>query len=337
MADDKIRLLILLTKRQPPSSRLRMTACLDEFRGRGVEPEVLPIPSDPLGRLKMLFRARSADAIILQKKTSFKLYELKLLQRANANIIFDMDDAVMFHELEHGQPLTGKNLLKFLRTINHCKGVVAGNDFLARFAEPNCSKVLVLPTPIDTGLYRPKDCSEQSARVCVGWLGVAGNLRYLDELAPVFVRLAEKYPGFYLKIVSNRFVDIPGVPIEKELWNLESEQASLRSFDIGIMPLDDSLWARGKCGYKLLQYMGVAVPVVASPVGINTEFVQDGVNGFLARNHEEWFRYLSQLIESREQRVALGRQGECRVRESYSRHAYVARYSDFIKNILSGG
>ena len=183
---EELRLLVLLSKRQPPSSRLRMTDCFDEFRKHGIEPTALPIPSDPLGRIRMLHEAARHDIVVIQKKTSLHSFELKLLQRANPRLVFDMDDAVMFHELEHHQPLTGKNLLKFLRTINHCAAVVAGNRFLAGFAEPNCQRVIVLPTPVDTARYRLKDYDMPSDTVTVGWLGVSGNLHYLERLAPVF-------------------------------------------------------------------------------------------------------------------------------------------------------
>lgn len=329
-----IHLLVLLTKRQPPSSRLRFFGCFDEFRKHGVIPESLPIPSDPFGRIRMLFKARQADVVVLQKKTSLSLLELKLLRWANPRIIFDMDDAVMFHELEHQRPLTGKNVRKFLRTINHCQAVVAGNPFLARFAEPNCARVFVLPTPVDTDKYQPRDYTSGKTEVVVGWLGVSGNLRYLEQLAPVFSELARKYPQFRLKIVSNDFIEIPGVPIIKEKWTLASEQASLHSFDIGIMPLDDSLWSRGKCGYKILQYMGAGVPVVASPVGINADFLQNGEAGILASDHDSWIKALSLLISDDEARRQMGQAGREKLEENYSNAKYSINYCNIIRNLV---
>jgi glycosyltransferase involved in cell wall biosynthesis len=328
-----LKLLVLLTKRQPPSSRLRMTACFDDFRKHDIEPTALPIPSDPLRRIHMLREAARHDVVVIQKKTSLHSFELKMLRRANPRLVFDMDDAVMFHELEHHQPLTGKNFLKFVRTIDHCAAVVAGNRFLAGFAEPNCKQVIVLPTPVDTAHYRLKDYNTPSDTVTVGWLGVSGNLHYLERLAPVFQALAEEFPQFRLKIVSNDFIDISGVPIIKERWSLETEIDSLRSFDIGIMPLDDTLWARGKCGYKILQYFGVGVAAVASPVGINTEFVEDGKTGALASSVKDWELALRKLIISPEIRRANGAAGHALLLEKYSREQYVKQYANLLGNL----
>lgn len=330
-----LKLLVLLTKRQPPSSRLRMTACFDEFRKHGIEATGIPIPSGLFGRIQLLREAARHDVVLIQKKTSFRLLELKLLRRANPRLVFDMDDAVMFHELEHHQPLTGKNLIKFLRTIDHCAAVVAGNRFLAAFAEANCPRVTVLPTPIDTCHYRLKDYAAPTDTVTVGWLGVSGNLHYLRRLAPVFQALAREFPQFRLKIVSNDFIDIEGVPIIKERWSLEGELESLRSFDIGIMPLDDSLWARGKCGYKILQYFGVGVPAVASPVGINAEFIANGSTGFMANSLAEWQSALVTLIGDAEHRQKMGRQAHHDLTQKYSMQRYVEHYAEIIKSLAA--
>lgn len=329
-----MKALFLLTKRQPPSSRLRVINCLPAFREAGIEPTVMPIPSGSIGRIRMLRAVAGNDVVLIQKKTSFHPFELALMQRLNPCIIFDMDDAVMFHELEHRQPLTGKNFLKFIRTVNHCAAVVAGNQFLANFAEPNCRHVHVLPTPIDADRYKVKEYSKPSEKVIIGWIGVAGNLHYLKRLEPVFKRLCAEFSNVYLKIVSNDFIEMDGVRIIKEVWALDTEIESLRSFDIGIMPLDDTHWARGKCGYKILQYMGVGVPVVASPVGINSEFIRPGEAGFLASNGEEWYLGLRALIISPESRKSMGLRGRQLVENKYSQDQFVEAYIEIFKHLI---
>lgn len=328
-----MKVLFLLTKRQPPSSRLRVMNCLDAYRAAGIEPTVLPIPSGFLDRIRMLHAVAHNDVVLIQKKTSFHPVELALMKRLNPRIIFDMDDAVMLHELEHHKPLTGKNLIKFIRTVNHCAAVVAGNRFLAAFAEPNCKHVYELPTPIDTQRYELKDYSTPSDKVIIGWVGVRGNLHYLKRLEEVFRKLCAEFPNLYLKIVSNDFIDMDGVRIIKERWALDTEIDSLRSFDIGIMPLDDTLWARGKCGYKILQYMGVGVPAVASPVGINSEFIRHGESGFLAASPDDWYKALKTLVAESWTRQAFGLKGRELVEQYYSQEYFSAQYLKIFREV----
>jgi glycosyltransferase involved in cell wall biosynthesis len=330
-----MKVLFLLTKRQPPSSRLRMLNCLPAYREAGIKPMVMPIPSDPVGRIGMLRAMAANDVVVIQKKTSFHALELALMKKFNPRIIFDMDDAVMFHELEHHQPLTGKNFLKFIRTVNHCAAVVAGNQYLAKFAEPNCRHVHVLPTPIDVDRYKVKEYGHTSDKVTIGWIGVAGNLHYLKRLEPVFQRLSAEFANVHLKIISNEFIDMDGVRIIKEKWALDTEIESLCSFDIGIMPLDDTHWARGKCGYKILQYMGVGVPVVASPVGINSEFIRPGEVGYLASDKEEWYQGLRALVISPESRQSMGLRGRQLVEDRYSQMRYAAAYAEILGQVAA--
>ena len=322
---------LFLFSKMLPSTRLRMVDCFDAYRAAGIECTVRMIPPGPIGRLSALYAASSHDLVVLQKKTSLRRGELALLKRCNPRIIFDFDDAVMFHEQEHRKPLTGKPFLKFVRTINHCATAVAGNRFLAAFAEANCPRVYVLPTPIDVDRYPLKDYGRPAETVTVGWLGAGGNLHFVRALAGVVQRLAKECPAVRFKIVSNQSIEIPGVPILFEPWSLEGEIAALQSFDIGIMPLPDSVWARGKCGYKILQYMGVGVPAVASPVGINTEFIQPGVTGFLADGESEWVEHLRFLIDHPNERREMGLNGRAVVEARYSKTRFAQRYIEVLR------
>jgi len=329
-----VKVLFLLSKRQPPSARIRIVNSIPIWQEHGVEATVVPIPSGLSGRLNLLKLAKQHDVVLIQKKTSFRGFELKQLRKANPNIVFDYDDAVMFHELEHHKPIVGKHFKKFIRTIDHCAAVVAGNRFLARFAEANCPNTHVIPTPVDIKEPVLRDWSQAQDKVIVGWLGVAGNLHYLEELAPVFQRLANRYPNFYLKIVSNDFIDIEGVNVIKEKWSLEGQAAALASFDVGIMPLKDNLWSWGKCGYKILQYFGAGVPAVASPVGINMEFVQNGKTGFLAQTQEDWEQSISTFLESRDLNKQCGLNGYAYLAENHTQENFAIRYLSVMQNLI---
>ncbi|MFQ5455985.1 MAG: glycosyltransferase family 4 protein [Nitrospirota bacterium] len=333
--EQKIKVLVMLTNRKPPSSRLRFQECRDDFLRCGIDADFIPIVSGPIGRASLILKTRQYNCIIIQKKTSFNKFELILMRFLNPNIIFDYDDAVMFHEIENCRPLSGKNLIKFLRTIRYCKAVVTGNEFLSEFAISNCQRVFVLPTPIDTTKYRMKDYySKEDNGTVIGWIGVSGNLRYLKGIEPSLREISKRYPDTKLKIISNRTISIDGIRVIFKKWRIDEEIEDLRGIDIGIMPLDRSLWARGKCGYKILQYMGVGVPVIASPVGINGEIIRHGENGFLASTLEEWIEYIILLINSPEKRKYIGIQGRYTVEKSYSLKKYSENYNNVIRYII---
>jgi glycosyltransferase involved in cell wall biosynthesis len=330
-----MKVLFLLSKRQPPSSRLRMTCMIPALEREGWLCTLLPIPSDPIGRLRMIRACARHDVVVLQKKTSLHGPELSLMRWANPNLVFDFDDAVMFHELEHGKPLRAKSLAKFLRTVRACRAVVAGNQFLAGFARPICPEVHVLPTPIDTDRYMPKDRTRPGDGVTVGWLGTPGGLPHVAALGEAFRAVAAKVEGFRLKIVSSGFIDLPGVEVVKKRYRVEDEIADLQSFDIGIMPLQDTLWTRGKCGFKILQYMGVGIPAVASPVGINADLVRHGETGFLATDAEAWRDALLTLATDPVLRASLGAAGRARVLTRYNQSAYTLAYRDIVGRLAS--
>lgn len=330
-----MKVCILVPGRELPSTRLRLREPSRLWEREGIECRFFEIPSGPLGRWKVMGEVRSCDAVILQKKTSLNPWDLSRLARQNPRIIFDFDDAVMFHEVEHGKELSGKHFRKFIRTVLHAESVVAGNNFLARFARDAGCEVAVLPTPVDPDRYRPfpgKECPPEKSPV-IGWLGVAQNQKYLEPLRGAFRLLAGTFPGLRVKIVSERFPFDPGIPVDRKPWKLEEEPADIASFTVGIMPLPDNLWAWGKCGYKLIQYLASGVPVVASPVGLNLDIVREGKNGYFAATAEEWAEKLGILLSSPTLARELGEYGREDVERRYSLRAYAQGYL----KVLAGG
>jgi glycosyltransferase involved in cell wall biosynthesis len=179
-------------------------------------------------------------------------------------------------------------------------------------------KVFIIPTCIDMNLYPRKKKISNSQEIILGWIGTKGNLKYLKKLEPVFEIIRQRFPQAKLKIVSNDFYDSSYLPTIKKLWNLEEENEDLISFDIGLMPLNDDLWSRGKCGLKIIQYLSVGVPAVCTPVGINSDIVKNGENGFWATNDQEWVDHLSTLIQNQELRSQMGLKGIGTVEREYS-------------------
>jgi glycosyltransferase involved in cell wall biosynthesis len=198
--------------------------------------------------------------------------------------------------------------------------VTVGNQFLRDEVHKveREKEVFLIPTSIETSLYPKKKEISNESEFILGWIGTKGNLRYLRKLEPVFETVSRRFSHLRLKIVSNDFYDSAHLPTIKKRWRLEDENEDLVSFDVGLMPLDNDLWSRGKCGLKIIQYLSVGVPAVCTPVGINRDIVKDGENGFWATTNEEWVDRLSRLIQNRDLRRKMGLKGMETVEGEYS-------------------
>lgn len=233
-------------------------------------------------------------------------------------MVLDYDDA-LFHQYDnHRNPwvrwLLGRKIATVMRLAHT---VVAGNDYLADYARrAGALRVQVIPTVIDLSRYPMKDWTSGSAPFTIGWIGSPSTARYLREIAPA---LAEVCKGgrAQVRLVGSGPVDLPGVPLEVIPWREETEVDEIRRFDIGIMPLPDEPWARGKCGFKLIQYMACGLPVVASPVGVNCQIVEPGGNGFLAATEDEWVNGLTTLLADAALRESMGHAGRLKVEQRY--------------------
>ena len=328
-----MKVLCVVEHGNAPSTRLRLGDCLDYYAALKVQATVLPTRRSSLSeRLRVLREAHRHDLVVLFKTIGFNEFELGLLQRANRRIVFDFDDAVMFREQKHRRPLRGKNFKKFLRTVQHCAAVVAGNDFLAGFAEAAGCRAIILPTSIDLRRYHLKKNFDRPG-LTIGWVGLSDGLPYLRHIQPALERLSESFPGLKLKVVSDKPLQLDRVHVENEPWRLETEQANLAGFDIGIMPLWDSVWTRGKCGYKILQYMGVGTAVVASDVGVNNQIIRHGENGFLARTQDDWVEALSSLIRDAGLRKTFGLRGRELIEKRYSLERFAQGYVRLMEEV----
>ena len=329
-----MKVLFVTEPNQAPSTRLRVGEYIDDYREHGVAPTLLSPKATVRERRRVIREAGKHDVVVLCKTTSFTILQLRSLRRANPKIIFDYDDAVMFREQKFRQPLTGKSFKKFLRTLHICKAAVAGNSYLGSFAEACDVPATVLATPIDLRKYKLKTYSPNVA-VTVGWLGLSDGLPYLEFIEPALQRLAERFPGFRLRVICDKPLTLKGVRVENELWQRETEQGTLASFDVGIMPLWDSVWTRGKCGYKILQYMGVGTPVVASDVGVNSQIITHGENGFIARTQDDWVERISELLSNVDVRRRLGGNGRKLVERCYSHTDFIKSYVNLLNDVAA--
>ncbi len=224
---------------------------------------------------------------------------------------------------------------KFAATCRWVDVVAAGNDVLAGVARLSAPTVTILPTSIDTAAYQPTTAAAADPPTIV-WIGSPENLVYLEMIRPALARLTTRYPTLKMRVICSRFPDWSEVNIERIAWSSATEATELAAAHIGVMPLTDDEWARGKCAFKLLQYMAAALPCVASPVGANTEAVIDGFNGFHARTVDDWERHLEALIRSPEVRARFGASGRAHVESRYAMRAYQARYLELLQRLASG-
>jgi glycosyltransferase involved in cell wall biosynthesis len=270
---------------------------------------------------QVLFLAPSYDAVWISREMlplGPPLLERLLLWRS-PRVILDMDDALHISDKESSRwlPRLLRDYGKFGRMASRYTAVVCGNAYLAEFYQQHGATVKIIPTVVEADRYATVTPSASDA-VRIGWIGTPLNRHHVDLLQPVFAALAQQR-SFKLVIVGLNeplYWDLPNVRYLK--WTLAGELDFFTQFDIGIMPLKDSPFARGKCAFKLLQYMAVGLPVVASPVGANCDVIDDGRNGFLADTTDEWITALKILIDDPELRRRMGESGRDLVRRSYS-------------------
>lgn len=242
-----------------------------------------------------------------------------LLGTSGRPMVYDFDDAVFLPNVSEANRSVGalKYPQKVGQIIRRCAHVIAGNDFLAAFARAHNPAVTVIPTCVDTDLFAPAATATRPVPR-LGWIGTPTTVPYLAVLRPILAELAQA-SRFTLRVCgAGAPFDAPGVAVEHDRWMLEREVELFNTCDVGVYPLDDDDWGRGKCGFKAIQFMACGVPVVAAPVGVNREIIQDGVNGFLAATRDEWVRKLRRLIEDPDLRRDMGRR---------ARATIVARYS----------
>ncbi|MBI1950792.1 MAG: glycosyltransferase family 4 protein [Acidobacteria bacterium] len=334
-----------------PSSRLRVLQHLDLLKGRGIDPDVFVAKGTrAVDLVDLSRRARRADAVLVQKKL-FTRWKLPLLL-GPAPLLFDLDDAVFavstdererFGE-DRAERRARSRRLRLAAVLRRSRAVFAGNGFLADYARRFASNVTVLPTGVDLrpfpdeAVRRAREARRgRGAGARVGWIGSRPGLRYLEILAEPLRRVVEKNPQARFVQVCSAFVDLPGVPTDTIGWSRENETAALLDFDVGVMPLDESPFSQGKCGFKILMYYAAGLPVVCSPVGANRELVVHGETGFLARTADEWASGLELLFADPDLGAAMGERGRTLLRERYGAMVIGSQLADRIAAAVGHG
>lgn len=320
-------LLLILRKHDEPSARFRYLSYLPRLKLDFnvsvffVEPRLgnrirfLKSPIKILSIFALIFRSRKYDVIVMQrpmtstrKKTA--IFE-KLISRFNKNIVFDMDDAIFV-----------PNPVQIQSILNISALCICGNEFIRSYCSQYNANSVVVPTGIDVAKFKPKAqalISDEKNNIVIGWTGTSGNYQYFsDELKQSIRVILSSRRNVELIIISDELPDSTfDFPYTFLPWRSLSEVEDLQKIDIGLMPLDDSDWARGKCGFKIIQYGSIGIPALASPVGVNSEIIINNQTGVLVPDGF-WQSAMERLIDDTALRTAMGMAARERVEMRYS-------------------
>lgn len=333
------------------STRYRLEQYAPGLRSHGIDLRMAYLLDDQY--LRRTFRGQKASMLGLLRSGISRLSELAMLHRSDAAIVhcellplipgwldrallqrpylYDFDDA-FYLRYQKGKMGAFKPLLgnKFDQVIKGAAAVTAGNDDLARYARQLNPMTEVLPTVVDINRYIP-DRTNKAATFTVGWIGSPSTAPYLQEIVTPLARLADEGP-IRLIVIGGTPPEIAGVDVLALPWNENTEVELINSFDVGVMPLPDDEWSRGKCAFKLIQYMACAVPVVASAVGANKAVVSSEC-GHLAKTEDEWVTALRALRDSSSTRHQMGEAGRQRVAKHYSLQIALPKMAAVVRQV----
>jgi glycosyltransferase involved in cell wall biosynthesis len=312
--------------------RHRVDVFIPTLEEQGWHVEKWVIPRGFLRRARLFWRVRGADVVVVIRKL-FRPGQMRVLRWCARRLVFDFDDALVYRDSRRRQQFSRLRSRWFGRMMRAADRAIAGNDYLARLAARFGGHADVIPTCVDDRRLTPAGAHQGGGKVIIGWIGSRSTLMYLESLKPVFEEIGNRYgASVALKVVCDAFPAPIGVEGIQKPWSLSDELEDLRSFDIGIMPLPDDPWTRGKCGFKILQYMAVGIPTIASPVGVNTTMIYDGETGFLPRDHDDWVRVLGMMIENVTFRESMGLLARNSLRGRYAVGDWSARYLRVIED-----
>jgi glycosyltransferase involved in cell wall biosynthesis len=353
----KVALLCPYPLGEAPSQRFRFEQYLPYLEHQGIEVKVYPFLNQNgwkifyahgkplkkivhlvlgcLMRTGHLFKLRNADFVFIHREAAplgppvFEWVIAKILRK---RIVYDFDDAIWLPNFspQHRNVHRLKAYWKVKHIVRWSHKVSVGNQFLAEYARRYNTNVGVVPTTIDPSLHRVTDDSPTNSPWVIGWTGTHTTVHYLLPLIPVLEQLAQEIP-YVFRVISNESPAFKIPNLEFILWTKASEIDELSKFSVGVMPLSDDDWSKGKCGFKALQYMALGIPTIASNVGVNPEIIEHGINGFLADSPQEWLACLRHMYHESARSRAIGQAAAETVHKRYSVAANCALYSNLFE------
>lgn len=347
------KLSVLLVPSGPQriaSARLRAFQYLSPLRNAGIRCRIFPATSDVIARLRVLsprmsrftkygyyvvgvldqashlipilLRAHRYDVVYLQRAT-FPIGVARLLRWINPRIIFDFDDAIHLRDPADGE----SGLIGTIKERAKARGVpdilrvsrcaIVEHGILEAYARQYCSRVETIPGPVDTELFHPRQIPRRKGPIVIGWIGTPSTSAFLPIALPALQRISERH-DIEVHLVGSGTVDLDGIRVKIFQWQEHEETIRLQAFDIGIMPMPDTEWTRGKLGLKMLLYMATGIPAVVSYTPANAEVIDHGVNGFIAKDDRAWEEILERLIVEPSLRDRIGGEGRRTVESGFS-------------------
>lgn len=332
-----IKVTALTASKVDPSSRFRIRQFIKPLKDLGIDVrehrslinrykiEPLPLLAMAL-RIPGLLASRFSDVTWLGRELVSGRSTLESF--AGEKRVFDVDDAIW---LPYKTDFSAE-------IARHCDCVIAGNRFLAEHYERAGAKVWLVPTSIDTEVWQPSD-GRSGTPWTIGWIGSWSNLKFLYDIEAPLARFLNEHSETRLLIVCDRRPSFKEIPDDKWLfqqWSIENEVPLVRQMDVGLMPLDDSEMSRGKCGFKMLSYMAVGLPVIVTPVGVNEEILGHDDVGFPATSASDWYAALERLFTESELGPQMGRSGRRVVEQHYSVRANAPKLAEIFREVVNG-
>ncbi len=327
----KMNLLVITNNTSRPSFRQRIKIHLQTLHRNGINCEVAKLPSEELKRLRLFKQAANFDCILLQKKC-LNFLDTICLRKYSKKIIYDLDDAIMYSPNRPTKDNTSHFKL-FRRTVKSVDMVIAGNLYLAEHVKRFNNNVRVLPTGLDIKDYDQSTDMASERQIRLAWIGSKSTLKYLIGIKPALEELGARFPNVVLRIICNDFFNLENMEVEKLHWSLDNQAKYLATADIGLAPLPDNRFTKGKCGFKILQYQAACLPVITSPVGVNAKYVNEGVTGYLASDNNQWIDRISKLIENSKLRKQMASAAKIQVAK-FDSNIIGARLSKLIADFL---
>ncbi|ALW87094.1 group 1 glycosyl transferase [Hymenobacter sedentarius] len=342
----RILFLVPYPAGRAPSQRFRFEQYLDELTAHGFHYHLAPflsvatwdilykpgraaakavgILSGFMRRLKLLFTVPSYDFVFVHREAAPigpPVFEWLIANVLRKKIIYDFDDAIWLANTSEANKIAA-GVKWHHKVADICRWAYknsCGNAYLAEYAQQYSSSTVINPTTIDTvRLHNRVRDQAAPGRLVIGWTGTHSTLKYLDQVVPVLSKLEAEGLDFEFRVISNQPPKLPLRSLVYLPWRKDTEIADLLGFHVGLMPLEDDLWAKGKCAFKALQYMALGIPALVSPVGMNSEVVEHGHNGFVCAMPIHWESSLRQLLADTGLRQQFGQMARSTIEQRYS-------------------